>query len=89
MKTNVQNGQIGLNGQNVQHHVMVGSNPGLENVHWQEMVILTLLPVEDLVKGTKQWHVMKLLAQVGLPGQDGQNVQQPVEGVVSIEPENV
>ena len=46
MKTNVQNGQTGLNGLNVQHHVVVGSNLGLESVPWQDTVILTLLHVE-------------------------------------------
>ena len=89
MKTNVQNGQIGLNGQNVHHHVMVGLNPESENVPWQDTVILNPLHVEALVKEIKQWHVMKLLVQVGLPGLDGQSVQPLVVVEVSIEPENV
>ena len=80
MKTNVQNGQTGLNGLNVQHHVVVGSNLGLESVHWQDTVILNLLHVGVLVKEIKQCHVMKLLVQVGLLGLDGQSVQ-PLVGV--------
>ena len=87
MKMSVQNGQIGLNGLNVLLHVMEVSNLESGSAPYPE--IQNLLNVGDQVKEIKQFPVMKILVQLGLHGLSGQNVQQLVEGAVSIEPENV